>query len=222
VPEMMTLYKIAETNPSVLSDRVEYTGASDHNLVEEIKSVVQLTPGGVYTVAQLIEHMIRYSDNNAADLLTQYLTDTNNTSAYATTFSDLGVDPSVLIKYTDDMTVQKFSIFFRVLYNATYLGRADSEKALQLLTKTDFSEGIESGVPNDVLVAQKFGEVRMTDTADTLLGKQVNNCGIVYYPNHPYILCIMTKGTGDDVKTLEGIIASISRIVYKGMQGFYP
>jgi hypothetical protein len=109
-----------------------------------------------------------------------------------------------------------------VLYNSTYLGRENSERALKLLSETDFSEGIESGVPNNVLVSEKFGEVRMTDANGNLLGKQINNCGIVYYPGHPYLLCVMTKGQGDDVKGLEGVVASISRIVYKGMQTLYP
>jgi beta-lactamase class A len=222
VPVMMAYYKISETKPTILTDEILYPGTSNHNDVEEIKSPVQLTPGATYSVEQLIEHMIRYSDNNAADLLTAHLKDTNNVLAYGAVFSDLGIDPRSLTQYTDTVTAQQYMLFLRSLYNATYLDRADSEKALQLLSDTDFSEGIESGIPNDVTVAQKFGEVRMTDASGAFLGKEINNCGIVYYPGHPYQLCIMTKATGDDVKTLEGQIASISRIVYKNMQTLYP
>jgi beta-lactamase class A len=222
VPVMMAYYKLAEKEPSVLSAEIPYVGINDHNKVEEIKSSVQLTPGVTYTVQQLIEHMIRYSDNNAADLLLENLKHINQYGVYTTIFSDMGIDPGVLDSYTDNMTAQKYAIFLRSLYNATYLSRDDSERALQLLSKTDFSEGIESGVPNNILVAEKFGEVRMTDSNGTLLGKEINNCGIIYYPEHPYLLCVMTKGTGDDIKGLENDIASISRIVYKGMQNLYP
>ncbi|MFM2330503.1 MAG: hypothetical protein RLZZ26_10 [Candidatus Parcubacteria bacterium] len=221
VPVMMAYYKIAERDPSILSQSLKYTGATDSNSVEGIKAVVQLTPGASYTVEQLIEHMIRYSDNNATDLLVQNFTDTGNTSAHTSVYSDLGIDPSVLNAYTDNMTVQNYSIFLRALYNATYLSRDDSERALKLLSETDFSQGIESGVPNNVTVAEKFGEVRMTDTAGTLLGKELNNCGIVYYPSHPYLLCIMTKGRGDDNAGLETVIAGISRMVYEGVQSTY-
>ena len=222
VPVMMVYYKIAERDSSILEDRITYGGEEDHNSVEEIKSAIQLVPGRTYTVEQLIEHMIRYSDNNALHLLTDHLKDTNNLAEYATVFNDLGINLATLSEYTDNVTAQQYSIFIRALYNATYLSREHSEQAMKLLSETDFSEGIESGVPNDILVAQKFGEVRMTDSLGTLLGKQLNNCGVVYYPEHPYMLCIMTKKTGDDVKSIENIVSTISRIVYKNTQVLYP
>jgi beta-lactamase class A len=224
VPEMMAYYKISETvDPTIFSHQIEYpVSMGDHNSVQEISSAVRLVPGNTYTVRQLVEHMIRYSDNNAADLLYAYLKDTNHLDVYQGIFSDLGIDPKVLTTYADTLTIQKYSIFLRVLYNATYLDRENSESALTLLSETDFSEGIESGVPNNTLVSEKFGEVRMVDVNGALIGKEVNNCGIVYYPEHPYLLCIMTKGEGDNVKNLEAVIGSISRIIYKGMQTLYP
>ncbi len=222
VPVMMAYYKLAESDPTILSHTLYYSGEKDSNSVEEIKSPVQLTPGKSYPIGTLIEHMIRYSDNNAADLLNQYLKDSNHLSTYAAVFGDLGVDPQVLTAYTDNMTVQNYSMFLRALYNATYLARDGSEAALALLSKSDFAAGIESGVPNSVTVAQKFGEVRMTDAQGTFLGKEIHNCGIVYYPLHPYLLCIMTKNTTDDIATVENDIAQISRIVYTGMEKLYP
>ncbi len=222
VPLMMTYYRISETNPAILSQKIVYTGKKDTNSVEEIKSAVQLTPGTQYTVQELIEHMIRYSDNNAVALLAQNLTDTRNTNVYLSVFTDLGLDSNLAVQYQDSITVSQYSIFLRALYNSTYLDRTNSERALELLSETDFTAGIESGVPNNVLVTQKFGEMRITDANDVVTGKEVHNCGIVYYPGHPYLLCIMTEGKGDNVKALEGNIADISRIVYKHMQQLNP
>ena len=222
VPLMMAYYKIAETDPTILSKEIEYPGTTDADSTESIKSTVQLTPGATYTIEELIEHMIRYSDNNATDLLKDYLNTTNNAGAYTTVFSDLGIDPSTINDYTDNMTVVQYSVFLRALYNATYLNWDDSEHALQLLSETDFSAGIESGVPNDTLVAQKFGEVKLVDSSNKLLGRELNNCGIIYYPDHPYLLCIMTRATGDNIQALENEVESISNIVYTGMQKLYP
>lgn len=223
VPLMMAYYKLSETDPSILSQEITYpVGSTDADSIETIKSTEQLIPGTTYTIEQLIEHMIRYSDNNATDLLKDYLNNTNNAGAYTTVFSDLGIDPSTVNDYTDNMTVVQYSIFLRALYNATYLNWNDSEHALQLLSETDFSEGIESGVPNDALVAQKFGEVKLTDNSGNLVGRELNNCGIIYYPDHPYLLCIMTKATGDNIQALESELESISKIVYSGMQKLYP
>ena len=222
VPVMMAYYKIAEAHPSILSDTLTYAGATNSNSVEEITSVEQLTPGAQYTVEELIGRMIKYSDNNAADLLTKHLTDTGHDADYVSVFTDLGLSTSAVTTYSDTVTAQQYAIFLRVLYNATYLNREFSERAMELLSETDFSEGIEAGVPNNISVAQKFGEVRMVDSTGALVGKQINNCGIVYYPSHPYVLCVMTKGAGDDVEGLETVIAGISHIVYTNMQKLYP
>jgi beta-lactamase class A len=107
----------------------------------------------------------------------------------------------------------------RVLFNATYLDRDYSEKLLQLLSESDFSSGIKSGIPQNITVSQKFGDARIPDAQGTVVGAELQNCGIVYYPDHPYQLCIMTKGS--DIPDLERIIGQISQIIYTGVKQKY-
>jgi beta-lactamase class A len=221
VPVMMTYYEIAEENPSILSQTLVYSGTSNLNDIEEIRSPTQLTPGTTYTVEQLIEHMIRYSDNNAAQMLLTNLSTTNHYQDYLNLFTNLGVSTSTVDESADSLTVGKYPIFLRALYNATYLDRDYSEQALQLLTETDFTAGLESGVPNGIPVAQKFGETTVSN-GSVDIGKELSNCGIIYYPGHPYLLCIMTKGSGDNIKGLEDDISSISRLVYQKTEELYP
>lgn len=220
VPIMLTYYKVAENEPSILSDRIFYAGAEDYSSVQEIKPSVTLTPGHTYSVQELIEHMIEYSDNNASRLLTTHLSDTHHVTEYGETFSDLGIDPHDLLT-GDTISAQQYSLFLRSLYNATYLNREYSEMALKILSETDFPEGMRAGVPQTRAIAQKFGEVRMVDENGTLVGKQINNCGIVYYPDHPYILCVMTKGVGDNIPMLEGVISTVSKTIYEGVAARY-
>lgn len=220
VPVMMTYYEIAQEDPSILSQTLTYNGATNLNDIEEVRSPVQLSPGTSYTVEELIEHMIRYSDNNAAQLLLDNLSATNHYQDYLNLFANLGISTSTVDETADTLMVGKYPIFLRTLYNATYLDRDYSEKALQLLSETDFTEGIESGVPNGVLVAQKFGETTVA-SGTTDIGKELSNCGIVYFPDHPYILCVMTKGSGDNVKGLESNLAAISGMVYQKMESLY-
>ena len=225
VPIMMVYYKIAERDPSILKQKIYYSGAVDSNRMEEIRSPMHLTPRTSYTVEQLIEYMIRYPDNNAVQLLTQHLKDTKNSSNFtdfSAVFSDLGIDLGTLNEYSDVITAQQYSLFLRALYNATDLDRTDSEHALQLLSETDFTEGIRAGVPHDVVVAEKFGEARMSDSNGTVIGKQLNECGIIYYPEHPYLLCIMTKTVGTNVPLLEKQVSTLSALVYRNMQKLYP
>ena len=107
------------------------------------------------------------------------------------------------------LTVQEYSRFFRVLFNASYLNSQLSEKALGYLAETDFKDGLLLAVPSLVQVAHKFGEY--SDGEE--YSKQLHECGIVYYPDHPYLLCIMTKGSSfeDTDKT----ISDISKTVFQ-------
>lgn len=215
VPTMMVYYQLAEDDPGILNEQLTYSGAVDANTQENLPSPVQIAPG-TYTADKLIQHMIKYSDNNAAELLVENLNGSGNAAAFDTLFKDLGIGQIDLT--SDYMTVRAYSLFFRVLYNATYLDPETSEKALKLLTETDFTKGITQGVPADVDVAQKFGEY--TDVENGLvLKRELNTCGIVYYPGHPYLLCVMTKGS--DFAQLETFIGHVSDQVYQFEEKMY-
>ncbi len=217
VPIMISYYKLAENDPSILTKQIEYTGENDLNSDRSISSTIQLEKGKIYTVEQLIEYMIKYSDNNAYDLLVNNLNITDTYKYTDQLFKDLGIGEISFDK--DYINIDAYSLFFRVLYNATYLDRDMSEKALKLLTETDFTEGIESGVPNNIVIAQKFGESKVSSTDGSLVGRELHNCGIIYYPEHPYLLCVMTKG--DNLTQLENLITSISRTVFNYTEKSY-
>ena len=108
----------------------------------------------------------------------------------------------------DFVSVKTYSSFFRILYTATYLNREMSEKALEMLSRAQFREGIPGKLPQKIKVAHKFGERGFVDSNI----KQLHDCGIVYLPNSPYLICIMTKG--NDFNKLRQVISEISLIVY--------
>jgi beta-lactamase class A len=130
-----------------------------------------------------------------------------DTQTMTKTFSDLGVDVPNAQKPEDFMSVKQYASFFRILFNATYLNKDYSEKALSLLTKTEFTQGIVSGVPKTVSVSHKFGETRYNNLL------QLHDCGIVYFPKKPYLLCIMTRG--DNANDLTHVISHLSQSVYE-------
>lgn len=218
VPLAMAYYAIAEEDSSVMSDEIYYSGSPDLDANEQVKSPTQLVPGRSYTVAAMIEHLIKYSDNNAEQLLADHLAAIGKLDVLTALFSDLGIktNPST----PDYASVGQYSIFLRVLYNATYLNRADSEALLKLLSESDFAQGIEAGVPNSIVVSQKFGDARIPDQSGAVVGAELHDCGIVYYPDHPYLLCVMTKGSS--VASLEPVISGISNLVYRYVANKYP
>ena len=218
VPLVMAYYQLAEEDASILSQGIFYSGEPDLDASEQIKSAVQLVPGRTYTVAEMIEHMIRYSDNNAEQLLANHLSSIGKLDTLTTLFADLGI--KINPDNPDYMTVQSYSLFLRVLFNATFLDRNYSEKLLQLLSQSDFTAGIRAGVPSSIAVAAKFGDARIPDSQGNIIGAELQNCGIVYYPDHPYNLCIMTKGSS--ITDLERIISAVSQLIYNEVQSRYP
>jgi beta-lactamase class A len=107
------------------------------------------------------------------------------------------------------MTVHGYSGLFRILYNASYLNRDMSEKALKLLSLQDFPQGIVAGVPKGVVVSSKYGE---TAEGPSEKFKQLHEFGIVYHPKHRYIIGVMTRG--NDFSLMAQVIQGVSKIVY--------
>jgi beta-lactamase class A len=108
---------------------------------------------------------------------------------------------------------REYSVLYRALYNGTYLSRHLSEEALELLSNSTFRSGLVAGVPPEIPVAHKFG---VRDAADNPLEgsayEELHDCGIVYYPDHPYFLCIMTRG--ENFADLEAVIAGLSKTTW--------
>jgi len=213
VPTMIAFYKLAETNPKILSAVVTYKGGADENKDESIKPLKAIEPGKSYTIEELIHYMIAYSDNNARLLLHENI----DPKYLLEVFTDLGIDIPANSDQADFMSPKKYSYFYRILYNGTYLSRTMSEKALSLLSTPDFPQGLEAGVPTDTVVAQKFGERQLADPkSNEIYEKELHDCGIIYYPKSPYLLCVMTKGP--DLSRLSSVIADISRLIYAEIQ----
>lgn len=216
VPLMMTILKSAESLPDLLSRVKVMVGGEDQNTQQEIKPKDFAKIGQSYKIEDLVEKMIKYSDNNAASVLTSLV----GVETLKLTFENLQV-PFVVYdnsaQKTEDpefMTTYKFSFFFRVLYNATYLNKEMSEKALQLLSDVDFKEGLVAGVPEGTIVAHKFGLTSLQDKMDNVTSRELHDCGIVYHARNPYILCVMTKSTSE-IPAIEKFISSASALVYQ-------
>lgn len=203
VPVMMAYYHWSESRPDLFGTEVLYEAPRDFGVTPSIISKGKLDPGQSYTVAELIRRMIIYSDNQALGLLTSRLPIENMQDL----FSILGVGDDVLVNSDAKLTVKEYSGFFRILFNSSYLSRENSEQALSLLASTDFNDALVAGVPSGVLVSHKFGEAGTGNVE-----RQLHDCGIVYFPGHPYLACVMTRG--HDTDSLKKAIAEVSKFIY--------
>lgn len=205
VPLMMALLKKAEHSPGLL-DRVitvepEDVGDYDSNIDDRMVKV-----GSKHTVSSLIESAIVYSDNIATNVLFKML---ETSEVGQEPWKALGMPEPDESTPDDFLNVKDYSSFFRILYNATYLSKDHSEMALQLLSRTNFQQGIRAGIDSTVTIASKFGE-RGTIDSDV---KQLHECGIVYDDQRPYLLCVMTRGTSWDDQAVA--IQEIARLVHQ-------
>lgn len=208
---MVKILELASKDPSYLSKTFTYNDTRDYNEGLEIVPSKVMTAGNQYTIEEAVKLMIEYSDNNASNYLKSIL----DQSTYNNIYHDLKISPATseqIQNYLDFRTAKEYSYFFRVLYNATYLNRESSEKAIEILSNSDFNDGLEAGVPADVTVAHKFGI--LNHLVDNKPERELHDCGIVYAKDRkPYLICVMTKSNSSLAKQ-ESAIKDISRLAF--------
>lgn len=206
LPVLFGYYKLAEKNPALLAQEIEVTEEYPYEDIQNVLPGEQLEVGQSYPVTDLLRRMIVYSDNYADKLLRERMSE----DEFFGIFDAIGVDlHSINFEAIEDIvTVQEYSLFFRILFNASYLTDEYSETALKLLAESQYENGLKAGVDPSTRVAHKFGERRYRETSEL----QLHDCGVIYAPTGPYVLCVMTRGSDFDI--MEQTIQKISRKVF--------
>ncbi len=211
VPLLIAYLKIAEDHPEILGQKITVTtDSTKEGGIQSIPPAQSAIFGQSYSVADLLRLMIVYSDNSAKDLLTNYV----DINVLDQIFTELAIPFPNNMTSAYTLTARSYSRFFRTLYNSSYLSDPASEYALSLLSDVVYADGLRAGVPADVKIAHKFGEANIT-LANGQSGQELHDCGIVY-DSHPYLICIMTRGTTAD--PLAKLIATLSQTVYEFRQ----
>lgn len=167
-------------------------------------------PGETYTIGELLSLMIKYSDNNAYYALSDYLEEIfPDRNVQRETLEDLGIiDPQDF--FANTISVKAYSSIFTQLYNSSYFSdKESSDEVLRMLVESEWKNGLSKGVPENIPIAHKFGE-RINFDENIV---QLHDCGIVYFPGNPYLLCVMTRGY--DINTLSDIVGAISQMFYE-------
>jgi beta-lactamase class A len=206
VPQLITFLKMEEARPGTLDKQLTFnqTVAVDKH-PKYLSKTIQL--GHSYSIRELLNYMIVYSDNNATSLLFANM----DLNMFKKVFTDLGMAAPDLSASNYPITSKDVTIFMRILYNSSYLSDKHSEFATELLGKCNFKDGLVGGLPTEIKVAHKFGE------SGDPIEKQLSETAIVYFNDTPYILTVMLKGK--DYKNLPDVIKQISSTVYQSMAG---
>lgn len=205
VPLLITILKQAGSNPKLLDKKVFFGKHFEGNYNQNIKDF-HLQENKQYSIRELLQYMIQYSDNDAMSMIAQNI----DATVYNKLFTDFGISvpPSLFsskgIEYF--LNIIDYSKFFRLLYNSGYLNDDQSELALEFLTKSTYKEGILRNINSSIPVAHKFGERILNNES------QLHEVGIFYVDQHPYLLGIMSSG--HDMKQLSGVLSEISKVTF--------
>ena len=172
--------------------------------------------GSSKTVEELMEKMITVSDNEAFNDLTHALGQGNdsegknlvNTFCRRHGYYDTHMGRLLLKKNQKDdnyTSVTDCGKFLDDIYNNKLEG---SDKILDYMKHQERVSKIPAGIPDDVEVANKTGE----------LSDLENDVAIVFSKDHPYIICLMSDEVSDTEKTRRAE-AEISEKIYLYISG---
>jgi beta-lactamase class A len=198
VPILISYLKFEEYQPGILNAPVTYE-AGQYIPTQSYNSK-QIEVGKTYTIKELLDYMIKYSDNNATFLLKKNL----NVAQFKKTYDNVGLPVPNIMDVNYSLSAEDFSVFLKVLYNAGYLSIENSEYAIKLLTECDFKDGFITGLPAGTPVAHKFGE-----WGDGGVNHELHESGIIYIDGDAYILTVMTSG-----KSIPELVKTIQEISY--------
>lgn len=160
-----------------------------------------------FTVDELVQIMLMHSDNTAMQALFHVMELIGVHDPLASVYDAMGWDYNGFGNKATyiDINLKTLSNIFMALYNASYLNVSDSQKILAYLAQTDFNDQIMAGLPKGAIVSHKIGLNEKNKT--------YSDCGIVYAPNRPYILCVGSSGL--DKKASNAFTQDVSKAVYQ-------
>ncbi len=195
IPVVMATYRQIELGK--INENTILT-VTENDLNEGFGVLWKKGAGTKITVEEAIRLSLIESDNTAANTLNSHLPQ----GAIDGVFDTLDI-PKDTKNNLPVISPKNYSSILRSLYLSSFLTRDNSNEILEILTETNFNDKIATIVDEDVKVSHKIGVYESEGV--------YSDCGIIYAPNRPYILCIMVNSTEDKAKQH---MQYISRMIY--------
>lgn len=208
VPVMIAVLKEADSGNLSLKDQEKL---QKEDLNDLAGTLYKKGEGYMATIEELINEMITNSDNTAMNVLYRIIgkEKINKILSYVNL-------PLVeeIINQSGNLHVfspKRYVRLFRILYYSTYLSEKYSQYALDLLTKINDDVYISAGLPKDIMAARKYGEYSVQINNLNLV--TYSDCGIIYHPKSPFMICVMVQGDRD-YTIASKIIGDLTRTAY--------
>jgi beta-lactamase class A len=208
VPAVMSAYKLIEEG---LLSESEPLVLKEHHLDSAYGTLWMRGAGTTLTVGEAIRLTIVESDNTAYEVLNEKVNEIlqaevgeEKNIADVYDYLDIPHDEEGL---TQEITPRNYSSILRSLFFSAYLDYEDSNDLLRLMSESVFEEGIALPLLGKAEVAHKFG----VHNVEPERLKVHSDCGIVYLPKRPYLICVMISS--GDAATAQ-YMQDISQIVF--------
>lgn len=199
VPIVMAVYNEIENGRLRLGQELEI---KESDLDPLSGNLWKKGAGYKITLEDAIKTTLIDSDNTAKNVLY----DTLPQGALMNVFDALDI-PFEANGLTPIVSPKNYSSILRSLYLSSILENENSNQILDLLSKTIYTDKLPAGVPGGIRVAHKIG---IYDPANPL-NSTYTDCGVIYVPKRPYILCIMTR---EDEDSARKDMINLSKIIY--------
>jgi len=218
LPVMIELFRQARAGTLSLDDVIPIRNEF-HSIVDgstftldasgDSDAEVYAAIGKTMSLRRLCDRMITVSSNFAANLLIERL----GVGNIRRTVQLLGADGMQVLRGVEDQkafdsgmnnttTARGLVVLLDRLGHGTAVDKAADDEMIQILERQTFNDRIPAGLPADVRVAHKTGDIT----------RICHDAGIVY-ARSPYILVVLVRGV-DDIKRSAALIAEISKAVY--------
>ena len=205
VPVVMAVYKEIErgnVNPdTIITLKPEHINNSYGALWRQ-------GAGSKVSLDRVIELALQDSDNTAALAIASLLPET----AMDEVFDQVDLPKKETAEEVPVLNGKGYSSILRNLYLATYLNKEHSNEIIELLTNSKTNDLLPVGIPDTIKVAHKIGVYEIPNQEENTY----SDCGIVYVPNRPYLICIMAEEK--EAEASEHII-NLSKLVYDYVSG---
>lgn len=141
--------------------------------------------GTVLTVEEALQYLLKESDNTASEALMSRV----SSEEMGRVFIEFDM-PTLREEDRLVVTPKGYTSILRSLYFSTHLEPEHSEKILETMVGSITLDRKPLPIPETIPVAHKIGVHDLTHT--------YTDCGIVYYPLHPYVYCIMVKNRPEE------------------------
>ncbi len=212
IPVMVEVFKQMEAGTRALTD-VVHLESRDRDWGSG--DLADARPGTARTVKQLLWAMITESDNTATNMLIR-LVGRQNVNA---TMTGLGLHSTRLgddirsngdsIRYALRTSPSDMIVLLDAIARNTLVDEWSSREMLAILTGQTHNGLLPRPLPKDVKIAHKTGTLH-----DTL-----NDVGIVYRDDEPYVIAVMTTQL-PDLDLGRAFIRKVSRIAYNSFSRF--